>query len=142
MSFKIGDKVSIHDSSWSILIKGTEYDPNGVYGIDKIIGVIKAVNCRLPIGRDRWGNIPSPIGGMSLHTGGVMFHDLLVQTKDGFVFTSTRHVKLVPTKPKKYFVCVLGVKVEVTKSQYNAVEASENTANDCYTGTFDEEDWE
>lgn len=140
MTFKIGDKVTIHDGSWSILIKGTAYDKKGVYGTDTVVGTIIAIDCRLPLGRDSWGGEPSPIEGMPLANGGVMFHDLLVQTEDGFVFTSTRHVRLA--NPPKYYVCVLGVKVEVTKDQYESVKDSENMGSDnYYTGTFDEEDW-
>ena len=139
MSFKIADKVIIHDGSWSILIKGTSYDTGGIYGAQKVTGVIRAIDCRLPLGPPCFGGneTPSPIKGMSLYCGGVMFHDLLVQTEDGFVFTSTRHVRLVPVKPKKYFVCVLGVKIEVTKDQYEDFKASEDAGvGKYYTGTI------
>ncbi|MCK5015707.1 MAG: hypothetical protein KAS32_01435, partial [Candidatus Peribacteraceae bacterium] len=50
-----------------------------------------------------------------------MFHDLLVQTEDGFVFTSTRHVKLAKPEPAK--IVLRGVEIDITEQQYNDLVA-------------------
>lgn len=122
MSFKIGDKVIIHDGSWSILIKGTNYNTFGIREIDKVTGTVIATDCRLPIGPSCTGENPTPMEGMS-YGGEVMFHDLLVQTEDGFVFTSTRHVRLVEPGSVKLVLC--GVEIAITEQQYNDLEARE-----------------
>jgi hypothetical protein len=93
MAFKIGNKVIIHDGSFSVKLIGGTYDKYGVRGIDKVEGIVKAVNCRLPILGCYYESV-CPTTGIELCGGGVIYNDLLVQTEDGFVFTSTRHVKL------------------------------------------------
>jgi len=121
MSFKIGDEVLIHDGSWSISIKGADYNTAGISGIQKVTGVIKAIDCRLPIGPSCLGEKPSPLEGMPVSGSSRMIHDLLVQTEDGFVFTSMRHVKLVKPEAVKLVLC--GVEIDITEQQHNDLEA-------------------
>lgn len=124
MTFKTGDKIKIIDGSWSVKLSGEPYDvDNGVNGSSGITGIIRAIDCRLPIGPDCMNERVSPIEGMPLAKDGVvMFNDLLVQTENSYICTATRHVKLVKPQAYKLIFYDYGVEINVTPEQYEALK--------------------
>jgi len=141
MIFKIGDKVRITDRSFSVELRNNKYNKHRSCDNDNMSGVVLAIDCRLPFTPTYEEHGNCPLDGVKLLSGSdAIFNNLIIQVKDGFVFTSSRFVKLAG--PKKYLVSILGVEIEVTKDQYEAVEASEDSTELYYTGTVNEEDWE
>lgn len=115
MDFKIGDEVVIGDGSFSMTIINGVYNTDGVHGIDKVRGTVIAINCRLPMNWNNWGGLPmSPQDGVDIMGNYNVYNDLLIQTSDGFVFTSSKHVGLVPPE---YKVVIYGVEIDITEEQ-------------------------
>lgn len=112
--FLIGDRISISDGSYSVLMKDGEYNIGGVYGNDAIAGCIIAVDCRLPLGPGFVSGPPSPREGVPSYVCGKIFNDLLVKTDNGFVFTSSDLVTLVEPE---YAAVIYGVKIDITEEQ-------------------------
>lgn len=143
MTIKIGDKVRIADRSFSVEMRNNRYYNNsrGRGSVDTQ-GTVLAIDCRLPFAPAFEEHGTCPMDGLKLLGGNRLYNDLLIQVGGGFIFTSSDCIEQVPVKPKKYFVCVLGVSIEVTKDQYESVKESENRKSDNYfTGTFDGGGW-
>ena len=128
MNFKIGDKIQITDGSFSIELRNNKYDKGGVRGDANIIGIVLAVDCRLPFVPTFPGTDSNcPTDGVTLTASrGRLYNDLLVQTDGGFVFISSECVKLAD--PPKYYAWIFGsIKMEITKKQYDEIEEAEKT---------------
>ena len=119
MNFKIGDKIQITDGSFSIELQNNEYNKKGVRGNANIIGIVLAIDCRLPFVPTFPGtDSDCPTDGVTLTAfRGRLYNDLLVQTDGGFIFISSKCVKLA--KPKTLTAVIYGVEVNITQSQYN-----------------------
>ena len=125
MNFKIGDKVRIADRSFSVEIRNNAYynNPTGRGSVDTQ-GTVLAIDCRLPFAPSFEEHGTCPMAGVKLIGGRRLYNDLLVQIGDDLIFTSSECVKLAD--PPKYYAYIFGsIKMEITKKQYDEIEAAE-----------------
>lgn len=117
MYFDIGDEVIIKDGSYSMIIKDNKYHTFGLLDDEEVFGIVLAVDCRLPIGPSVVDGTKSPCEGMPLALGkGLLFNDILLKTAYGFIFTSSKFMRM--KRPEKYKLVLRGIEIDITEQQH------------------------